>query len=163
MVAKSVEWVLKKKKVYHRATNSMQMMGHLRLNVIDDYNGHMNQTDIADQLRGQYRPDVWMRHRKWWWSIFIWGLGVAATNGYRIYVEMWQEEKKKRTTVDLPPKWTHAEFLEQLVYDLIFPHQTILHRESLRNKNGDDSFQFLSSFGSSSFQEEEDNRESMNF
>jgi hypothetical protein len=52
------------------------------------YNGHMNQTDIADQLRGQYRPDVWMRHRKWWWSIFIWGLGVAATNGYRIYVEM---------------------------------------------------------------------------
>ena len=42
---------------------------------------------------------------------------------------------------------------------MIFPHPTILHRESLRNKNGDDSFQSLSSFGSSSFQEEEDNRE----
>ena len=52
-----------KKKVYHWESNSMKMMGYLQLNVIDDYNSHTNQTDIADQLRGQYRLDDWMRHK----------------------------------------------------------------------------------------------------
>ncbi len=134
----------------------MKMMGHLWLNVIDNYNGHMNQTDIADQLRGQYQPDVWMRHSKWWWSIFIWALRVAATNGYRIYVEMWQVEKEKER-VDLPPKWTHAEFLEQLVYDMVFLQQTIFHWNLLRDD--DDSSQLLSLFGGLSSFQGEDNRE----
>jgi hypothetical protein len=40
----------------------------------------MNSTDIADQLRGSYRPDRWMRQRKWWWAFFIWGIGVAGVN-----------------------------------------------------------------------------------
>ena len=73
---------MKKRKVYDRMSNSMKMVGYLRLNVIDDYNNNMNNVDIApDQLRGQYRPDFWMRHKKWWWAVFIWGLGVAGENG----------------------------------------------------------------------------------
>jgi hypothetical protein len=67
---------------------------------------------------------------------------------------MWQEEKENKR-VDLPPKWTHAKFLEQLVYDMVFPQQTILHWNSLRDD--DDSSRLLSSFGGlSSFQEDED-------
>jgi hypothetical protein len=82
MVSQSVEWLMKKRKVYDRMSNSMKMVGYLRLNVIDDYNNNMNNVDIApDQLRGQYRPDFWMRHKKWWWAVFIWGLGVAGENG----------------------------------------------------------------------------------
>ncbi len=56
-VTESVEWLVKKRKVYHHEANEMKKMGYLRLNVIDEYNNHMNGTDIADQLRGQYRPD----------------------------------------------------------------------------------------------------------
>ncbi len=32
----------------------------------------------------------------------------------------------------LPPKWTHAEFLEELVYDFLLPGQTRRHVDVLR-------------------------------
>ena len=49
-----------------------------------------------------------------------------------------------------------AEFLEQLVYNMIFPQQTILHRDMLL-RNDDESS--LSSFGGSSSLQVEDDRE----
>jgi hypothetical protein len=150
-VAESVEWIVKKSKVFQQEANQMKMMGYLQLNFIDDYNSNMIQVDIADQLRGQYRPDCWMRHKKWWWDIFIWGIGVAAVNAYKIYELMWLEQKAAGRT-DLPVKWTHAEFIEQLVYDLIFPEQTLAHRVALQKATDDDEgdygvAQSLSSFG----------------
>ncbi len=119
----------------------------MRLNVIDDYNQNMNNVDIADQLRGQYRPDHWLRHKMWWLAIFIWGLRVAKVNAYKIYVAMWDEENKKGRA-DLLGKWSHVEFVEELVYDLIFPEQPM--RGSRRS---------LSSFSSSNNLQEEDNLE----
>jgi hypothetical protein len=101
-----------------------------------------------------------MHHKKWWWAIFIWGLGVAKVNSYKIYVAMWDEEKKKGRT-DLPGKWSHAEFVEQLVYDLIFPEQTMAHRALLHNIDDEHysikSRQSLSSFSSSNNLQEKDN------
>ncbi len=52
----------------------------------------------------------------------------------------------------MPVKWTHAEFIEQLVYDLIFPKQTSAHRVALQKATDDDEgdssvAQSLSSFG----------------
>jgi len=96
------------------------MMKYLCLNVIEDYNHHMNSTDIADQLCGSYQPDGWMRQRKWWWAFFIWGIGVAGVNTYKIYKTIYEEEVAKKTP-NLPPKWTHARFLEELVYDFFSP------------------------------------------
>jgi hypothetical protein len=158
MVAESVEWNVKKRKVFHREMNAMKEMGYLWLNVIDDYNLNMNAVDVADQLCGIYRPDHWMRHKKWWWSIFMWGLGVAQVNAYKIYQYMWDEEKVKGKG-DLPEKWSHDKFIKQLVYDLIFPEQTVVHREALLREEEDDlsvSRRSLSSFGGSSLQEEEE-------
>ena len=82
--ADCVEWIVKKRKVWDTAAQQRAIMKYLRLNVIEDYNHHMNSTDIADQLRGSYRPDRWMRQRKWWWAFFIWGIGVAGVNAYKI-------------------------------------------------------------------------------
>ena len=69
----------------------------------------MNSTDIADQLRGNYRPDRWMRQRKWWWAFFIWAIGVAGVNAYRIYELIYDEEVAKKTP-GLPKRWAHAKF-----------------------------------------------------
>jgi hypothetical protein len=43
---------------------SLRTMRYLHLNVIDNYNDNMNQTDIANQLQGHHRPDHWMHHKK---------------------------------------------------------------------------------------------------
>ena len=69
--AHNVEFVTKKRKLFDRSTNSMKEAPFYHLNVINDYNMHMNNVDIADQLRGNYCFDHWMRKSKWWWSMFF--------------------------------------------------------------------------------------------
>jgi hypothetical protein len=68
---------------------------------------------------GGYWPDHWMRHRKWWWAFFIWAIGVADVNSYKIYDVMYKYEKKDGKM--LPLKRTHGQFLEELVCDLLLP------------------------------------------
>jgi hypothetical protein len=70
-VKESMYWVAKKRKVWLAVHREIREIGHLRLNFIDIYNMNMNGADIADQLRNQYRPDHWIRNRKWWWAFFI--------------------------------------------------------------------------------------------
>ena len=65
-----------------------------------------------------------MRQRKWWWAFFIWAIGVAGVNAYRIYEVIYDEEDAKKTP-GLPKRWSHAKFLEELVYDFIFPGRSI--------------------------------------
>ena len=84
----------------------------------------MNLTDIANQLRGNYRPDRWMRQRKWWWAFFIWAISVAGVNAYCIYEVIYNDEEAKKTP-GLPKRWSHAKFLEELVYDFIFPGRSM--------------------------------------
>ena len=48
---------------------------------------------------------------------------MAGVNAYKIYEIIYDEEVAKKTP-NLPPKWTHARFLEELVYDLVFPGRT---------------------------------------
>jgi hypothetical protein len=77
----------------------------------------MNSVDLADQLRNCYRFNHWLRNRKWWKSIFLWAIGVAATNAYKIYDRLYEEHKNKKKP--LPPKWTHLQFLEELIHDFM--------------------------------------------
>ena len=47
----------------------------------------------------------------------MWALGVAATNAYIIYERCYEEEKKKHK--EMPTKWTHMQFLEELIHDFV--------------------------------------------
>jgi hypothetical protein len=65
--------------------------------------------DVADQLRGNYRMDRWIRQYKWWWSIWIWGYGVLLVNAYVFYLKVMDENgvaKKDRLT--------HLEFRREI-------------------------------------------------
>jgi hypothetical protein len=79
-----------------------------------------------------------MRQRKRWWAFFIWSIGVAGVNAYKIYEVLYDKEDATKTP-GLPPWWTHARFLEELVYDFIFPGQSkynvVIDPESTGNSN----------------------------
>lgn len=82
---KSVKWIEKKRKVWHKKKNVMVDISFFWLNVVDDYNMNMNNVDIEDHLRGNYRFDHWMCKRKWWWSLWFWCFQMMLTNSYVLY------------------------------------------------------------------------------
>ena len=69
-----VKWNKMTRKVWSKEKNRMVKMPFLRLNMIHDYKIVMNVIDLSDQIRNTYRWDLFMRKRKWWWSISIWCL-----------------------------------------------------------------------------------------
>ena len=91
MKAQSIKWEEKSRQVYDRSKGEMTTMKFLRLNVNDDYNYGMGGADIADQLRGSYRFDHWLRNFKWWHSIFWWGFQVLMVNAYKCYCRYHEE------------------------------------------------------------------------
>ena len=88
MGCNEIKWISKMKNVYNVDTGAVEKMAFLRLNQIDSYNNTMGGVDIADQLRGTYRPDHWLRNRKWWWAMWSWWLGVNLVNAYIMYVNV---------------------------------------------------------------------------
>ena len=71
MVSDKIEWVVKSKPVFNVKTNETEDLQFLQLNQINKYNNEMGGVDIADQLRGVYRIDCFVRDRKWWFSILF--------------------------------------------------------------------------------------------
>ena len=63
-------WREKIRAVYDKYSGAMKDITFHRLNINDDYNSGMGGADIADQIRGSYRFDHWMRRYKWWHSLF---------------------------------------------------------------------------------------------
>ena len=50
-----------------------------RLNVMDNYNFNMVNSDATYQLQNIYRYDTqWPSNRKWWWSIWWWSFQEKA-------------------------------------------------------------------------------------
>ena len=88
MICESIKWVLKERNVYNVDSGMMEKLYFLRMNHIDCYNHTMGNVDVADQLRGVYRLDYWVRNRKWWWSILFWSLGTMMSNAYIIYLKV---------------------------------------------------------------------------
>merc|ERR1711865_615504 len=85
MVSGRIEWIEITKKVYNVDNEQWEDVKFLRMNFINNYNHTMGQVDITDQLRGSYRIDIWVRNRKWWWTMVFWGIGTLLTNAYVVY------------------------------------------------------------------------------
>ena len=83
MATEIIFWEEKSRDVFDKAKNQMVKMKFLRLNVNDDYNFGMGGADIADQIRGSYCFDHWVRNFKWWHSTFWWGVQVLMVNAYK--------------------------------------------------------------------------------
>ena len=92
MVSEKIEWVVKSKPVFNVEKNETEDLRFLRLNQIHKYNKEMGGVDIADQLRGVYRIDRFVRNRKWWFSLLFWGIGVLLTNAYKLYISVCADE-----------------------------------------------------------------------
>ena len=60
--AETIEWILKQRKVWSAEEKETVLMNFLRLNLIDDYNDNMNNTDIS--LWNNYHMDYWIRNKK---------------------------------------------------------------------------------------------------
>ncbi len=73
----------------------MLKMEFVCVNSIDLYYNQMGDVGISDQLQGNYCPDCWLSNQKWWWSIFIWSIGVGVVNSYNIYSKMYDWDKCK--------------------------------------------------------------------
>eukprot|EP01048_Picozoa_sp_COSAG05_P021918 COSAG05_NODE_4189_length_1630_cov_6.087524_1_plen_446_part_10 len=116
-VCDKIEWLIKKRDVYDKGSKEYKEIEYLRLNLIEWYNSGMGGVDIADQLRNQYRPDHWMRKRKWWWSIYLWAIGVVQTNAYLLYKSVQLKAGNKKTML------THHGFLQKLALQLIWPER----------------------------------------
>ena len=83
------------------------------LNVIHMYNFGMGSVNVAYQLYMQYIPDHWILNKKWWWSIFIWGLGGAAKNSYLIYRKTIIQAKRNKM-YQVPNEMIHLQSLEYM-------------------------------------------------
>jgi hypothetical protein len=116
-IVEEIDWNVLNRKVWSTEKKANVVMQFLRLNMIDDYNHHMNSVDLADQLRNCYRFNHWMRNRKWGWAIFLWAIGCGATDAYIVYDRKYEEEKKKGGP--MYEKWTHCEFLIELIHDFL--------------------------------------------
>ena len=109
MSCTSLHWRINKKSVYNVDTGESEPLEFLRLNTIHDYNQKMGGVDIADQLRGTYRLDRWVRNRKWWWSIMYWSFGVMLTNAYVVYLDVNEQKGIKKSKL-----LSHHNFLKEI-------------------------------------------------
>ncbi len=84
-VASEVVWSRKFMNIFGTTNRKIVQVPFYRLNLPDMYKNKMGRVDVGDQLRNSYRFDHWMRKRKWWWSFWMWYMGMLLTNSYLLY------------------------------------------------------------------------------
>ena len=92
-VINKINWVTCGKGVYSKFLKRKVTKQFLRPNFVNIYNFDMNSVDRADHLRKNYCFGEDLRQRKWWFSIFLWGLDVSMVNAYLLY-KSWMEMHK---------------------------------------------------------------------
>ena len=73
----------------------------------------MGNVDLADQLRGVYRLDRWVRNPKWWWSMLFFSTGVLLRNDYHFYLRV---NKDDGVTTKAKGLILHYEFRKTITF-----------------------------------------------
>ena len=110
-----IQWLKKKRKLYHKDQGRKVDVPFFRLNIVDEYNFGMGNVDQADQLRLQYRIHYWIRNRKWWWAIYFWILECSLTNCYVLYRKFYELHDRKPLT--------HYAFIENIALAWLKPSE----------------------------------------
>ena len=96
--AEKVCWDKNMLSVYDETQRKKVKINYYQSNIQNFDNFHMNSVDVADQLRSPYGFQHWVQNRKWWWALFMWGLGVILVNAYLCYKSahllIWCTDKK---------------------------------------------------------------------
>ena len=96
--AEKIVWEKNTRSVFDKTVKKKVKIEYYRSNIQNFYNFYMNSVDVADQLRNSYGFQHWIRNRKWWWALFMWGFGVLLVNTYIIYktahIFIWCTDKK---------------------------------------------------------------------
>ena len=129
--AETVEWKKKDRKLYHKELGKKVSSPFYRLNLIDDYNKHMGNVDIADQLRLQYRVHRWIRNRKWWWPIFFWGFETLLTNSFILYRKFQEMHGRK--------PMSHYDYIRMIALAWIDKEEYWYRLPTVRTKRGRNS------------------------
>jgi len=127
-----VDWVTKTRKTWDHESGGYRLGQFLRLSINDSYNRKMGDVDIADQLRGNYRPDAkWMRKMKWWHAMYNWGRGTDMVNAYCAY--------KRFMSMNGKTPLSHYDFRKSAILAKISPleYGTPKQRQSVASQRGD--------------------------
>ena len=108
-----IQWVKKKRKLWHKEKGATVEVPFFRLNIVDEYNYGMGNVDQADQLRLQYRIHYWIRNRKWWWALFFWIFEGSLTNCFVLYRKYYELHERKYLS--------HYEFIKSIALAWLKP------------------------------------------
>ena len=75
-------------------------------------------------------------------------MGVAKVNAYKLYTEMYDAEKSRKET-GLPPRWSHREFIRELIFDMMTYSPSSTSNKHSLSDIGDDNDSLASSVCSS--------------
>ena len=91
-----MQWI-RVKKIFMIPGKKIVAHQFLRTNLQNDYNHNINDVDMADHLRNHYQFDYWLSNRRWWWALWMRGMGVMSVNVYLLYVAanliIWKRKK----------------------------------------------------------------------
>ena len=87
MAAEKLVWNKNEKDIYDKETKKKVKLQFYCTELQILNTNYMNSVDVAYQLWNSYHFQHWMRNRKWWWKLCVWGFGVIPVNVYILYTK----------------------------------------------------------------------------
>ncbi len=132
-----ISWVLRSRRVFSQRYGTTVDFQFLRWSLSDYYNFEMNDNNLADHLRLQYRFMRLQRNYKWWWALWQWAFEVSIVNAYVMM-------RRYCVLKGVSPPWNHHDFNEAIGKVLFdpdhhWPTHFKLHFNNLSHQSSSDT------------------------